>query len=1013
MVRTFFFLGLLTLCPGSSAHAEAPVKVFARAVDADEILIVTGRLQVIPKAAAKQAKPARRDPFEEVNVQLVTERVLFGAPPPKVIPFAEPWYRLERLEQLQKETHIFVLTTSNEPLLYECDDQDEDVYPLTELKAFEALAQAHLDCLVLGSQQVFIGKSAGDEVVVKRNLYGSAKANDRLRLEPPDRPVPYQRGGTYVYFVSIDDDPFGDAPDGKSKKLEVITRWPESLAPLVVESLGRREKHPIYTARADEGAVQEVVFLGPRAEAFELMQSTVEDAALLGRQRLAHDGRAAFDGVVAAIEANLFREKLSSANAFVYQRELIALAAESDPPGAKTEIARLIEKMLLAAEAGETFPVPPKNEDANHDLPFRRRSRYGEINPRHNHSLFWLLRTLKDTDAAAKYGQRLMKLRDLAQYGWKDEANAVLSVGHLEDHLEYAEVEAKCQSLRPLTWQAGFRGDDLDDATLAFSATGQYLAAGRFDTCRVWKTADWSLVADLPVNRVDSLAFSTDGKQLFIGGYDGLHSWDWTKNKLIDSYGTEKVSRVYVAGSRLYAVNFSYQPAEAKAFLWDLASAKLLQQFPGETWDEVRLSCDGQKLLVKDSRDVWHHGPAHSKTRQKLPFTAVDMAWTADGQRWWTLEKSDRPAKPAPRDEERLFAPPLAKQWKSELRQREAGGNYAVVFEKQLEFPADVLQVAGDRKSICVRYGEQVEILTSPNWKSVGKWRIPKINKRSGLNDASIFGFDEATIQNCQLSPDGQFLAVSREYSYPAVYDARTGVPIELSEGHSREIVELTFKANDQEIATAGMDGTRCRWNATTGKRIERVRAEVKPREDERGEKYLFTAEDGQVWFFYGDRHNGYKHRSTVFDIRLLPRGAKLAEDFDRDNAPGKSLGVIEPESGDYDERGLVSGGKYLHFGTSIYRRKDLKPMSTVHHSGDMDHMVFSADGERYALVTSKYDEAAQKHRVRLRVHDTATGKMDLAVTLQARIRLLTFSKDGQRLATIDELQQLAVWPMP
>jgi WD40 repeat protein len=1011
MVRTFFFLGLLTLCPGSSAHAEAPVKVFARAVDADEILIVTGRLQVIPKAAAKQAKPARRDPFESVNVQLVTERVLFGAPPLKVVPLAEPWYRMERLEQLRQETHIFVLTTSNEPLLYECDDQDEDVYPLTELKAFEALAQAHLDCLVLGSQQVFIGKSAGDEVVVKRNLYGSAKANDRLRLEPPDRPVPYQGDGTYVYFVSIDDDSFGDAPDGKSKKMEVITRWPESLAPLVVESLGRREKHPIYKEREDRDPVQEVIFLGPRAKAFELMQSTVEDAALLGRQRLAHDGRDAFDEVVAAIEANLFREKLSSANAFGYQRELIALAAESDLPEANTEIARLIEKMLVAAEAGGTFPVPLRKENATNDGPFRRRSRYDEIDPRNNHSLFWLLRTLKDTDAAAKYGQRLMKLRDLAQYGWKDEANAVLLAGHLEDHLECAEVEAKCQRIQPLTWQAGFRGDDLDNASLAFSPTGEYLAAGRFDTCRVWKTADWSLVADLPAKSVDSLVFSADGKRLFIGGYYGLQAWDWAKSERIHSFGTERVDRIYLAADRLYAVHRSYRRAQSQAFLWDLTNAKLLQQFHGETWDEVRLSSNGQKLLAKRSRDAWYYGPADAQTRHKLPFTALDIAWTADGQRWWALEPSDKPAKPAPRDEDSLFAAPAAKQWKSVLRQRQVAGNHAVVFEKPLDVPVDDLQVA--ETSICLRYGEQVEILALPDWKSVGKWRIPKLSKRSGLNDASIYGFDEATIKDCQFSPNGRFLAVSREYTYPAVYDARTGARIELGDGHNREIVELTFKANDQEIVTAGMDGTRCRWDAETGKRIERVRAEVKPPEDDRGEKYLFTAEDGQVWFFDGDRHNGYKHPSTVFDIRLLPRGAKLAENFDHDNAPGKSLGIIEPDSGDYDERGLVTGGKYLHFGTSIYRRKDLKPMSTVHHSGDMDHIVFSADGERYALVTSKYDEGAQKHRVRLRVHDTATGKMELAVTLQAKIRLLTFSKDGQRLATIDELQQLAVWPMP
>jgi WD40 repeat protein len=87
--------------------------------------------------------------------------------------------------------------------------------------------------------------------------------------------------------------------------------------------------------------------------------------------------------------------------------------------------------------------------------------------------------------------------------------------------------------------------------------------------------------------------------------------------------------------------------------------------------------------------------------------------------------------------------------------------------------------------------------------------------------------------------------------------------------------------------------------------------------------------------------------------------------------------------------------------------------MSEVNHSGDLDHIVFSPNGERYALVTSIYDRSVEKYRVRLRLHDTVSGKMLFARPLEDKIRLLAFSSDGERLATVDEGSQLSVWTVP
>jgi hypothetical protein len=109
-----------------------------------------------------------------------------------------------------------------------------------------------------------------------------------------------------------------------------------------------------------------------------------------------------------------------------------------------------------------------------------------------------------------------------------------------------------------------------------------------------------------------------------------------------------------------------------------------------------------------------------------------------------------------------------------------------------------------------------------------------------------------------------------------------------------------------------------------------------------------------------------------------------------------------------------VPGGKYLHLGVNIFSRHGLKPISTVNYRGELNLLTFSQDGERYALTTSEREDRNQREALhRFRLHDTASGRTLLSVVVKSPLRHVAFSPDGKQVATVDDNQEVALWPVP
>jgi len=68
-----------------------------------------------------------------------------------------------------------------------------------------------------------------------------------------------------------------------------------------------------------------------------------------------------------------------------------------------------------------------------------------------------------------------------------------------------------------------------------------------------------------------------------------------------------------------------------------------------------------------------------------------------------------------------------------------------------------------------------------------------------------------------EYSPDGLRLATSSQDHTARIWNARTGECLHVLIGHARDVNCVAWRANGQQVATASDDGTICVWNASTG----------------------------------------------------------------------------------------------------------------------------------------------------------------------------------------------------
>ncbi len=245
-----------------------------------------------------------------------------------------------------------------------------------ELNASEQWAQkivseVDLECRVLSSPAIFIGRELPDppkpvepsgfdplgvylrqNVEVDRVLCGSSmKPGDHLlvdigRFGGSKGEVPRVRGEPLIYFVG----PSEVLPGNKQSLPRITVCLAASCEETVKASLARRDTYPVIPQRkvgdVTELPYRRVSFRGTVQDAIRLMGSECDGAPQIGETKLLQEKNKSLEPIVAAIEADLFRQPDKLNAGFRQQRNLIAILGLIEKHHANGQLRRLLDKML-------------------------------------------------------------------------------------------------------------------------------------------------------------------------------------------------------------------------------------------------------------------------------------------------------------------------------------------------------------------------------------------------------------------------------------------------------------------------------------------------------------------------------------------------------------------------------------------------------------------------------------------------------------------------------------------
>jgi len=930
------------------------------------------------------------------------------------------------------------------------------IFPLENEPVLSAMAQAHLDTLVLGSHAIFVGRPV-DAPAEKANGVANTERTsppmrrqkrtavkvDRLLSGPGptkgetitvnDEDFPLPAGDAYIYFTRRS---VFDEEQENRRHYTLDCRWPASEAARVEEALKHRSLYPIHETVDEYGRQrrsQEITFQGTRAETIAMLGSAFDAAQTLAARRLITEGETAIGDVAAAVEANLFRTKLGDSKSFQHQENLIRLLGILEAHRSDGQVVRLIGSMLDKVQAGANFPA----EEAPSDEESLRARSYDRLGNVRNHSLAWLLRTLEERDAARVFGERILKLRDLSAYGWKDEIQYVVDHSHIEDHLALAALAPRMEKLTPKRWQAGLNAGDLSYYAVAFSADDRYCAAVGTGAGKVWNTADWSIAGEFAQSgSIVGVAFSPDNRFLYAvggGSTEVFEKWDWQAGKVVQRYPGHDSAVTAVAlspdGKQILSSAAGYR--KGSTIVRDAESAKILNRNDNDAWDRLLWHPGGTWFLGENRDAGWVRVDLDKKEKTPVELPWIDAKFSKDGQIVYCLEGSpNRPDDSDEDDTSRTLQSPLKRREPVSnpvLRRRTSTG-LTVEAERKLDFPADFLTVSADGSQLVAVGSNEVEVVALPGLQS-------QIRSKLAITNAG----DNQRRRPSAISHDLRWLFFTRDYGLPELYEVRTGRRLPFGAAHSSEIVRAAFVNEDSRLRTEGEDGVICVWDVNTKKLVERIGDPVTQKGTRRERQLVYLSEDRSVQYLFkiGSSRGRYGP-PTSYSVQVAPAKSGIPadendEDLDDTDSPDdkvapaktewRKLGKADLQWGQYGPVGLVPDGRHFFIGAHVFRRDDLALLSAVNVGGAIEQVYFSPDGSRYALVTGDRVEqptvlpGVTQHELvfhRVRVHETKTGRTLLSVEVPAPgVARVALSREGGLAAVVGRDSSIQIWPVP